>query len=301
MNSKVYIVILNWNGYDDTSECLESLKKIEYSNYRVIVVDNGSPNNDAQRLKNRYSDYIDLIESQENLGFSGGNNLGIRKALDNNADYIVLLNNDTIVEENFLSLLVSSARTSEKIGITTPKINYYSQKSKIWSAGGEISKIRGSGFSKGEKRNEKEFYKNRFITFASGCCLLIKKEVIEKVGLLDEKYFLYLEDADYCLRVVKKNYKILFVAESKIYHKVNSTTTYENSYLPIYYNTRNRLYFSKKLLSNWYYFVKIYLFITMLLKSIIWNLKSKKELVIIVKRAFKDFKDNKMGKVNGLL
>jgi hypothetical protein len=207
------------------------------------------------------------------------------------------LNNDTIVEPNFLSKLVEKSSSLPIIGILTPMINYYYNKDIVWSAGGYISKLKASGFSYAYNKNISLINTDRDCGFASGCCMLIKREVIEKIGVLDEKYFLYLEDTDYCQRALTAGYKIQYVSSSRIYHKVFATTAKENSLLPVYYSTRNRLYFAKKNLGLYFYAAMIYLIVVFSLKIIIAN-KCNNNFAKIVFVSFRDFYKNNMGKTN---
>jgi GT2 family glycosyltransferase len=293
---QVQIIILNWNGYSDTSELLDSLKQINTPEIKIIVVDNNSFGNDVELLENNYKDFTRVLKSDSNLGFAGGNNFGIQKALESNPDYILLINNDTIVEPNFLSVLLNKFNADEKIGIVAPQINYYNEPKKIWSAGGKVSRIRGSGFAVSNKMENEISQTDRFVDFVSGCCMLIKKEVFQNVGLFDENYFLYLEDTDLCYRVNKAVYKIVVTPKSKIFHKVNKSTQKNYSTLPLYYTTRNRLYFAKKNFSETFIFTFLYILISMLLKSFYWFVTGKSKNIIAVKNAFLDFIGFRMGK-----
>ncbi len=291
---RISIVILNWNGVNDTLECIDSLNKITYKNYEIIVVDNNSEFTDTELLKSKLiNEKVILIFNDKNLGFSGGNNVGIKEALTNNSDFILLLNNDTIVESDFLARLVDYASADQKVGIAVPKINYYSEPSRIWYAGGFISKIRGSGYTIGEGATDDKYTKNKFVSFATGCCMLIKKDVINKVGLLDENYFLYLEDTDYSFRAIKSGFNIYYVSKSIIYHKVNAATAKDNSLLPIYYTLRNRLYFARKNLGAYYLFVVVYLLLAFAIKLLFSS--NRKNLFNIISRAFKDYHQSRMG------
>lgn len=299
MHPKIYIILLNWNGFPDTLECLESLKKIDYPNFEVIVVDNNSTGDDVNIIKEKFGDFVkELIVSKDNLGFSGGNNLGIEYSLNEGADFILLLNNDTIVEPDFLSKLLDVFINKDSVGISAPQINYYNTPEIVWTVGGKISKLRGSGFAYSDK-NESEIDKNeKFVTFASGCCLLIKREVFEKVGLFDEKFFLYVEDTDFCYRSLKAGYKIIVSPTSKIYHKVGSSTSEDLKQIPLYYTTRNRLHFARKNFYGFHFITTIYIFTAMLYKIIFWLLKGKLENIVVVKHAFLDYLKGKMGKIN---
>lgn len=242
---KVGIVLVNYNGYQDTIDCLKSLGKITYGNYCVIVVDNGSTNQSFEQLKSYESDSVVVLRERENLGFSGGNNVGIRYALQIQCEYLLLLNNDTIVEPDFLEPLVNCSKRENKC-ITTSKIMYADQPTNIWYAGGTINPVTSRVTHRGI--NEKDSIKyndEESVSFVSGCCMLIPKEVFRDIGELSEEYFLYCEDVDYCCRIIEKGYAMRYCPSSKIYHKVNASSG-RNSDLVIYYTIRNKLYLIKK-------------------------------------------------------
>ena len=294
-NPKISIVILNWNGYEDTSECIKSLMRLTYSIYKIVVVDNGSSNDDYLLLEKNFPEII-VLRSETNLGFTGGNNLGIEYAMKMNPDYILLLNNDTVVEPNFIKPLLNIFEKKNKTGISAPQINYYNEPKRIWSKGGIISRIRGSGFAYSDQIEDRILIKNREVAFVSGCCMLIKSEVIKIVGLFDDKFFLYVEDVDLCKRVNAAGFKIYTSNSSKIFHKVSNSTNKNLAYIPLYYMTRNRLYFSKKNFPRTFFLALLYLLVSMSLKSIMWLIKGKKENIIIVKTAINDFFAGNMGK-----
>jgi GT2 family glycosyltransferase len=296
MSPKLNIVILNWNGYSDTSELLNSLIKVRSTEFSIIVVDNNSVGNDVEKLESNYKGFIKVLRCNDNLGFAGGNNIGIKQALEDRAEYILLLNNDTIVEPNFLEPLLERINTTEQIGIVAPQINYYDEPKKIWSAGGKISKLRGSGFADSNKLESQVNILDKEVEFVSGCCILIKKDVIENVGLLDENYFLYTEDTDFCFRVRKAGYKIYVTPRSKIYHKVNRSTENKFSTLPLYYTTRNRLYFAKKNFNGLFPVTILYIAFSMSLKSFIWLFTGNSKNISAIHKAFEDFFSNQMGK-----
>jgi GT2 family glycosyltransferase len=292
----VHIIILNWNGIDDTLELLESLFKISYRNYSVIIVDNDSIDDEAERLERIYKDKVHIIKCRENLGFAGGNNIGIKYSLENKVDYVLLLNNDTKVNPDFLEILVNKYESTVKAGILAPRINYYSEPQKIWTEGGYISRLRGSGFAYSDKLETEAGSFDKSVTFVSGCCMLISRDVLYEVGLFDEKYFLYTEDTDLCQRIINKGYKICVAPEAKIFHKVSNSTKNRNTALPLYYTTRNRLFFAKKNFRETYYITITYIFFTMLLKNFTWFVTGNKKNIVAVKQAFKDFFLNRMGK-----
>ena len=294
---KITIVTLNWNGYEDTIELLESLKKITYQNFDVVLVDNGSEGDDAEKLESNYGEFVKVLRNKSNLGFAGGNNEGIKIALQNNADYVLLINNDTVVEPDILHNLIQKFNNDERVGIVAPKINFYAEPQKIWSAGGKISKLRGSAISFSVKRGKNNFLKDELVDFVSGCCMLIKRSLFSEIGYFDEKYFLYMEDADYCWRAANAGFKIICVPQCTILHKVNSSSSDKYENLPLYYMTRNRLYFAKKSFPKYNEIVYAYILISMIIKSVYWLLTGRKNKILIVKKAFTDFKLNSLGKM----
>jgi GT2 family glycosyltransferase len=295
---KVYMVIVNWNGYEDTAELLESLFKISYRNYKIVVVDNNSDQNETEKLRKNYSEKVHIIFCNENLGFAGGNNAGIKKALEDNADFILLINNDTTVNPDFLEILVSKFAADNQTGMVAPRINYYNEPKKIWTDGGKVSRIRGSGFAYSDKMETEVKNEDKSVTFVSGCCMLIKREVLLSVGLFDENYFLYIEDTDLCKRILNAGYKIFVTPQSKIFHKVNSSTKQNFSLLPLFYTTRNRLYFAKKHFPETWFFTVMYIVITMFFKCSMWLLFGKQKNIVEVKNAIRDFYSGRMGKAD---
>jgi GT2 family glycosyltransferase len=297
INRIVYIIVLNWNGKEDTIECIKSLDEIEYENYKIVIVDNGSGDNSVSDIKNIFPD-INVIENNKNLGFAGGNNIGIDFAMANNADYILLLNNDTIVDKNFLSELIDVGESDEKIGLLGPKTYFYSDPKRIWFAGGRVNWMKNSGSHVGiEEIDHGQYDKIRQVDYLTGCCLLIKRQVIEKVGKLSEDYFLYYEDTDLSLRAKNSEYECIYVPKSKIYHKVSrSTKPGSSSY--IYYHTRNGLALSKR---NGSFLNKIliypyclFLFFKQIIKILFFS--EKRNWALAVLRGEKDFILGKMGK-----
>ncbi len=245
--SHVAIILVNWNGATDTIACIQSLQTIVSPSYELIVVDNGSTDDSISQLKAYFSE-LTLIESKTNLGFAGGNNLGLNYALAKDFTQILLLNNDTLVSETFIQNLITVAETNPRYGILSPTILTYPSE-KIWYAGGKIDWLRSGGyhFNMGQDFDPVSLTKPaQTCSFLSGCCMLIKREVIEQVGLLDPDYFLYMEDADYCVRVTRAGYELVYVPASKIWHRVSSAVDKQEKEQTIYLRHRNRFLFIKK-------------------------------------------------------
>jgi len=217
----VFIIILNWNGRDDTIECLESLVNPGYSNCRIVVVDNGSTDGSAQAIRSRFPT-LTVLQLTQNLRFAGGNNTGIAFALDNGADYVLLLNNDTVAEEGFLGPLVERMQSDHRIGMVAPKILYYAPPDRIWFAGARIRYWLGTMAHIGIREEDRGQHNEPGETdYATGCCVLARKAVIESIGMLDESYFMYVEDVDWSVRARKNGFRIMYEPRSEIRHKVS--------------------------------------------------------------------------------
>ena len=259
---KVSIIILNLNGLDDTVECLQSLKKITYPNYEVIVVDNGSTGDDARVLKEKFGDYIHLIQNDKNHGFAEGNNIGIRYALNKyHPDYFLLLNNDTVVDSKFLTEMVTVAGTNTAIGIAGAKLYYYGNPNQLQSVWGKIDLWRGrviptpkmlSDKIKSVKLDKGQYDHIAEVDWVIGCCFLVKQSVLENIGLLDESYFCYWEETDYCMRAKKTGFRIVYAPKAKVWHKLGQSVKKVPG-LARYYMTRNRFKFMKKHATRWQY------------------------------------------------
>jgi hypothetical protein len=220
----VYIIILNWNRKDDTLACLRSIKDVKYPQLSVVLVDNASRDGTVESVRENFP-AVEVITNSENLRFAGGNNVGIDYAMQNKADYILLLNNDTEVAPDFLSELVSVAENNDRVGMLGPKIYYHNTPKMIWFAGGRIEFWKGWLSHIGIRELDHGQYDSiRDVDYLTGCCLLVKREVIEKVGTLDESYFIYGEDADWCIRAYRAGFKLTYVPSSLIWHKVSSSS-----------------------------------------------------------------------------
>ncbi|MCC7201186.1 MAG: glycosyltransferase family 2 protein [Nitrospirae bacterium] len=243
---KVSVIVLNWNGYSDTAECLRSLERLTYPSCEVILVDNGSTDGSVARLRQEF-EKVFYIENDENLGFAEGNNIGIRYALQHGAGYVFLLNNDTVISPGALDELVRVAEGDRAIGMAGPVIYDYYDPSRVWFAGSHIDYRTGltPHWHEGEKR-EKEWPESWDVERLSGCAMLVKKEVIESVGMLDAGYFLYYEDTDWCARARQHGFRIVCAGHARVLHKQQGSTDRGGSPLVHYYCQRNRLLFLKK-------------------------------------------------------
>ncbi len=219
---KLFIIILNYNGGEDAVKCLESLDATQILKQSTpIIIDNASEDNSVELIQNKFPK-IKIICNKKNLGFAGGNNVGIKYALKNQADYILLLNTDTQAQKNFLGTLINHLESDKFHGIVAPAIEFKIDNQTFFDLGGEINWFIGRTTHNDVKKipSWKEPLKVEFVT---GACMLIKKEVFEKIGLLDERFFMFFEDADFCLRARKAGYSTWAVPEAQIYHKLSAS------------------------------------------------------------------------------
>lgn len=255
----VSIVIVNWNGIADTSVCLDSIHKLGHRAMHVdtIVVDNGSTDSSVGEIRKKYP-WVTLLTTSENLGFSGGNNVGMRHAYEHNADYIWLLNNDTIVDACALSLV--EAFDSENVGIAGSKIYFApgheyhkdrygkSDRGKVfWYAGGLIDWNNMYASHKGvDEVDTGQYDTPQHTQFVTGCSMMISRAVMDQIGGLDNKYYLYLEDLDYCLRALRAGFALMYYPKSFLWHVNAGSSGGAGNKLHQYYQTRNRLLFGMR-------------------------------------------------------
>lgn len=254
----VFVIILNWNGRKDTLECLFSLKRMKLLRdleVTYVVVDNGSSDGSVKSIKTKFKDVI-VLQNRENLGFVGGNNVGLRYALEKNADWVLILNNDTQVDSRLIDRLLGEALEGKEIGIVVPKIyfapgfEFHKHRYKsteigrvFWYAGGKIDWSNVFGVNRGVDEVDSEQYeKSEEVEFASGACMLLKRTMLEKVGLFDERYFMYFEDVDLSVRAKRRGWKIMYEPKAIVWHKVARSSAIGGN-LNDYFITRNRLLF----------------------------------------------------------
>lgn len=262
------MIILNWNNFEDSDKCIQSLLASNDKRIRIVIVDNHSTDNSIALFKQKYSE-LPLLISDINKGYAGGMNLGIKYAMANSADYIILSNNDIEYTPDFLKSMLELIQSDQSIGIVSPKVLYSKDRERIYCAGADFKLLRGAGVAAFQGK-ETNLYANeiREITLAEGSCLLAKREVFEKVGLLSEIFFMYFEDMEFSDRV-RKYFKIYYTPKAVIYHKGGAGSNWKNhSPLYYYYYTRNRYLYFKSYGS----LVKVYILLYSLLVSLIKTL-----------------------------
>ena len=222
-NSKVAIIIVNWKQYELTKSCLFSLKKINCDDHQIILIDNESNQKELKSIKNQFKNII-IFSNERNLGFTGANNIGIKYAIKNEFEYVMLINNDTEVEKNFINPLIDSLEKYKNLGAVQPLILNFSKIKKVWNAGGFLNKFFGYSYV---NKNTEGIKKN--IDWITGCCFFVRTEVIKKIGLLDESFFAYYEDVDWSIRIKNAGYDLAFIKSSVIYHHCSKSSLNELS------------------------------------------------------------------------
>lgn len=235
------IITVNYNGYDDTVQLIESLRAFLETPHEIIVVDNGSVTDEAALIKDCHP-FVKTVRSDENLGFAGGNNLGCRHAT---GEYLLFLNNDTIVKDNSLHYLMETLRRNPDVAGVSPKILFYDDPGHIQFAGyTEFSPVtirnRTIGYNEPDNGNYEAIAPTAYL---HGAAMMIRREVIEEVGMMPECYFLYYEEMDWCSRMKRHGYRLLFDPRAVVYHKESSSTGKESP-LKAYYLIRNRMLFA---------------------------------------------------------
>lgn len=255
----VYLIVLNWNGISDTIACVKSLLQLDYGNKKIVVVDNGSTDNSLDQLQ-KYADEIDVIKNSKNLGFAGGNNQGIKVALRQQAAYVMLINNDTIVASDMLTYLVQAMETDSTLGMTGPSIYYWDTPNDLWFSGMKFPfKIYFIGRHLLVHNTQQE---KVVVEFISGCGMLIRSKALMSVGLLSEDYFMYYEDLDFCLRFQKVGLKLAYIPMAKMWHKVSASTGGKSSPMKQYYQVKSSILFFKQHTKGVKLFISIILRLT---------------------------------------
>ncbi len=265
MMPKVAIILINLNQEEHTRECIHSLLQVSYNSVEIILIDNNSVDGSGQRLHEQFPS-VTYRCLEDNLGFVGGNNIGMEIALAQGAKYVLLLNNDTIVDKDFIQPLVELASSEPRLGAQCGKIYLFSAKQKLWYAGGILDVDKAYANHRGIGETDTGQYDIIEDTgFASGCMLFVPRTIIEEVGVLDRSLFIYQEDTDWCIRMKTLGYRIMYNPRSRIWHKVSVTNKIDSPFY-LYFSMRNKIMLVRKhsRASRWlwhlpyftYYFVR---------------------------------------------
>lgn len=237
----VGIVISNYNGWQDTVRCLESLQQQTYRDFEIILLDDASTNDSVVQLQSRLPANTVFLPQESNVGFAAANNIGMRRALADGCDRVLLLNNDTTAAPDFLETLLAQTPPG---AVSCPKMLFMDPPDEIWFAGGELDRATGKvKHLGGHEKDGPAFAENKQVSFITFCCVLLPRDVIERVGFLDETLFMYCEDVDYCIRLADAGVPLWFVPAARIWHKAGGSA---GGMLSVYYITRNTLYLTCK-------------------------------------------------------
>ncbi|MGA9407699.1 MAG: glycosyltransferase family 2 protein [Bacteroidota bacterium] len=239
MEPKVVIIVLNYCRWEDTVQCVQSLKQCHYPNFEIIVVDNDSPDDSVLQMRKRLHS-VDILSSGSNRGYAGGINFSIRIAKKKEPEYVLVINNDTAVQPDFLDYLVAALEENKKAAAACGTIYCYHDKMRIWYAGGRFIPWRGLAVHDHRSAILAPSKLNgiRRVSFITGCLILLRMSCLEDIGMEDERFFMYLDDIEFSARICSKGYDLLYVPKSVIFHKVAGE---KESAFKLYYSARNRL------------------------------------------------------------
>lgn len=258
MQASVAIILVNWNSFEVTHDCIRSLKALTYPNHKIIVVDSGSVDGSADELENKHPEVI-LIRSATNVGFTGGNNLGYQYSLENNFDYSIILNNDTFVEPDFLTHLVQYMNENPRVGAIQPRIHFNHNRTLLWNGGSYHAKWIGHFYTKGfNKIPDSRHLHLKQVDWVTGCAFLTRNSILQQTGFLANNMFMYSEDVDLSMRIRALGLTLMYHPDAVIYHiagmSTKSKTKGKEGFVnPIihYLNQRNRIWVLKRY-TPWY-------------------------------------------------
>lgn len=282
MENKIYAIIVNYNGIHDTLDCILSLRNSTVQ-LDIVVVDNGSSPSQAEELRKTDSGLV-VIRSENNLGFSGGNNVGIKYALCHGADYIMLINNDTVVEPHMIEHITEYADSN---CVVAPYMYYYSAPERVWYGGGRINRFTGI---------VRHRIDNKDTNFITGCCFLAHRSIFEIVGLLNDNYFMYCEDTDFSIKLYEHNINIKIVKEAILWHKIGVSSGGDTSEFATYYMNRNKLYYIKTNREFFYLTALPFTYMTRFIRICTYRIQKDEKWKVIFK-AVRDYKANVVGQV----
>lgn len=294
MKNSVGIVIVNYNGAKVQNNCIRSILRSDFKEFKIIVIDNHSKDNSMELLNEFPDDRIIKIFCEENYGIAKGNNIGIAKSKELGMTYTLLLNNDTLLPATLLTDMVENI--SEDL-VIVPKI-YYPDGNVLWYGGGKFIFSRGNARHLHYQQKDEGIQYEQYYNYSPTTCMLIHNSVFDRIGYMDEKYFLYFDDTDFCYRLYKNNIKIKFLASNYMIHLVGMSSGGDESKLAIYYMSRNKMYFVNKYKKDFSFLRRKKIYLAKLIsyyKGIIKRNNNR-----IIKKALKDYRLGRMGRCDNL-
>jgi GT2 family glycosyltransferase len=251
---KVFLLVLTYNGKDLVLDCLETVMKSDYPNLHVVVIDNGGSDGTPVAVDEAWGDRVHVLRLFPNIKFSRANNAGIEYALEHGADYVMLLNDDTLIAEDMISEVVAAAEADPGVGMAGPKIYYHKPEDQIWFAGGRIHLSRGTTEHIGiRERDEGQYDTAAEMDYITGCALLVRRDVIEQIGVLDPMYKAYYEDTDWSMRASRAGWKLLYVPSGRVWHRISAATGGQLTAYKIWHKLRSGFIFLSRY-GRWYHF-----------------------------------------------
>ena len=300
---RICVILVNYNGGKYNNKCIESiLRSTVATAIQIAVIDNASTDDSLSELQNKWgqNNRVTIISLDGNYGFSRANNVGIEWARKEHFEYFLLLNNDTEIAEDAIERMM---KMQEKTGgIVVPKILYAETPDIIWCAGGDFSKIIRKPIQRGLGQKDKgQYNQSERCEFANGCAMLLSENIIKEIGFLDERFFLYYEDAAYSLNAGQKGIPVWYCADAVVSHKVNGSTLGNQRPENAYYITRNWMICNKDYLGKRFFLFKCYFALNRLAWIIIWLFTNKKDNITAVLQGIKDYRSGIFGqyKKNG--
>lgn len=295
---KLGIVLVNYNGIDYNKECIDSIRQSDWNgDIQIYCVDNDSKDGSPDWLLEHYGgcEWFHLIYMGRNAGFSAANNVGLHKAAEAGCDYLMILNNDTCIERDMIRKIVECAEG--KRCIVAPKIYYWDRRDTIWSAGGFLSPVIWKPGSFGENKKDTGAYgEKRECTCLNGCCMLFSVQAFLQIGDMDEDFFLYYEDTEYCIRATQRGVRLLYCPEAKMYHKVSASTGGKTSPACAYYISRNwPMCMKKRMKRARFALFFLYFLVNRAACFLVWGIRGRKDLVKAGILGMKDYGVKKGG------
>ena len=250
------VLVLTWNNRAVSEACLESVLRLDYPRFDVLVVDNASTDDTVAALQARFGSRLEFLRNERNLLFAGGMNAGLRRALERGYDYALLMNNDVVVDPGLLGELVAAAATDPRIAAVGPKIYFFDRPDVLWFAGGELSLWRGWSRHRGLREVDRgQHDRRRDVDYLTGCAFLVRRQALEDVGLLDTGFAMYAEDADWCFRARGRGWRLLYAPAARLWHRVSASAGARSSF-----KVRRRLHSQMRFLcrhARWYHWFAI--------------------------------------------
>lgn len=298
MNDKISVILVNYNGREYNDKCITSILDSSISRQlQIVIVDNASTDDSWKELEDKWGNdcRIHRIPLNDNYGFSRANNVGIQWSISQGIECFLLLNNDTEIKEDAIERMFIWQKSHP--GIVIPKIRYADRKDILWCAGGNLTPIIRKPIQRGfNECDVGQYDKSGKSLLANGCAMLLTREIINRTGLLDERFFLYYEDTEYSLRAMKNDIDIWYCAEAVVYHKVNGSTKGNENPANAYYIARNWLLCSQQHLGGRRFLFYLYFLLNRLVWIVIWGVQGKWEMNHATIRGVKDFLNHKFGR-----